>query len=95
MDIGAYFEVLKYVLISATFIAVGVIAFLILYFSIFKKTRRKTLEFECPYCSHWNSLEVDKIFVEQPSSERKVKVLIPMYKLLEIVKDKTTQREKR
>jgi len=39
---------------------------------------------KCPYCSHWNSLEVDKIFVEQPSSERKVKVLIPFYKALKI-----------
>jgi len=31
---------------------------------------------------------VDKIFVEQPSSERKVKVLIPMYEPLKVVKCK-------
>lgn len=29
---------------------------------------------------------MDKIFVEQPSSESKVKVLIPMYEPLEVVK---------
>lgn len=37
---------------------------------------------KCPYCSHWNRIEVDKIFVEKPSKESKVQVLIPMYKPL-------------
>ena len=31
---------------------------------------------------------MNKIFIEQPSSERKVKVLIPMYEPLKVVKCK-------
>lgn len=50
------------------------------------------LRIKCPYCSHWNRLEVDKIFVEQPSSESKVRVLIPMYEPLEISKCKNCGR---
>ena len=37
-------------------------------------------------CGHWNRIPVHKIFIEQPSSERKVKVLIPMYEPLEVAK---------
>jgi len=40
---------------------------------------KRMLGMKCPCCSHWNRLEVDKIFVEQPYPEPKVKVLIPMY----------------
>jgi len=46
----------------------------------------KILRLKCSYCSHWNRLEVDKIFVEQPSKESKVQILIPMYEPLEVVK---------
>ena len=46
------------------------------------------LRIRCPYCSKWNHIEVDKNFIEQPSSEPKVKVLIPMYEPLETVKCK-------
>jgi len=35
---------------------------------------------KCPYCSEWNRIEVNKIFVEQPSKESKIQILIPMYK---------------
>jgi len=48
----------------------------------------KILRLKCPYYSKWNRIEVDKIFVEQPSSEPKVKVLIPMYEPLETSKCK-------
>lgn len=41
---------------------------------------------KCRFCGHWNSFPVNKIFIEQPSSEPKVKVLIPMYEALEVVK---------
>jgi len=41
------------------------------------------LRMKCPHCGCWNRLEVDKIFVPQPSPKPKVKVLIPMYKPLE------------
>jgi len=40
------------------------------------------LRIRCPLCGKWNRIEVDKIFIEQPSSERKVKVFIPFYKPL-------------
>jgi len=45
---------------------------------------KRMLRVRCPYCSHWNRIEVNKIFVEQPSSEQKVKVLIPFYKPFKI-----------
>ena len=40
------------------------------------------LRMKCPHCSCWNPIEVDKNFVPQPSTEPKVKVLIPMHKPL-------------
>ena len=40
------------------------------------------LRMKCSYCGCSNRFEVDKIFVPQPSPEPKVKVLIPLYKLL-------------
>jgi len=43
------------------------------------KTR---LRMKCSKCGHWNRFDVDKLFIEQPSSEPKVKVLIPMYEPL-------------
>jgi len=46
----------------------------------------KNLRLKCPHCGCWNRLEVDKIFVQQPSPEPKVKVLIPLYEPLEVVK---------
>jgi len=49
---------------------------------------KTNLRMKCPYCSHWNRVSVNKIFVEQPSSEAKVKVLIPMYEPLQVSKCK-------
>jgi|GEM_PF-1552751 len=37
-------------------------------------------------CGHWNRIKVNKIFLEQPSPEPKVKVMIPMYEPLETSK---------
>ena len=34
---------------------------------------------KCPNCGHWNRVPVNKIFIEQPTSEPKVKAYIPMY----------------
>jgi hypothetical protein len=48
------------------------------------KTGLKNLKLKCSYCGYWNRFPVNKIFVEQPSSEQKVKVLIPFYKPLKI-----------
>ena len=46
----------------------------------------RRLRMKCPNCSHWNRVSVNKIFIEQNSSEPKVKVLIPMYEPLEVTK---------
>ena len=37
------------------------------------------LRMKCPNCSHWNRIEVEKVFSEQATSEAKVKAFIPMY----------------
>jgi len=58
-------------------------------FKLFRAQGKMTkLRMKCPYCSFWNRFEVDKIFVQQPSAEPKVKVLIPMYEPLKVVKCK-------
>ena len=46
------------------------------------------LRMKCSGCGHWNKVLVNKIFVEQPSPEPKVKVLIPMYEPLEVTRCK-------
>jgi len=38
-----------------------------------------------PSCSHFKFNVVNQIFIDQPSSEPKVKVIIPMYEPLEVV----------
>ena len=43
------------------------------------KTR---LRMKCSSCGHWNSIPVNRIFIKQPTSEPKVKVMIPMYEPL-------------
>jgi hypothetical protein len=47
---------------------------------------------KCPACGHWNRVPANKIFVEQPSPEPKVKAMIPMYGPLQIVKCKKCGR---
>jgi RNase P subunit RPR2 len=37
---------------------------------------------KCKACGYWNRIDVNKLFIEQSSSEPKVKVLIPMYEPL-------------
>jgi len=59
---------------------------------------RTRLRMKCPACGHWNRVPANKIFIEQPSPEPKVRVMIPMYEPLEIVKckmRKTRSRAKR
>jgi hypothetical protein len=46
------------------------------------------LRMKCSSCGHWSRVSVNKIFIEQPSPEPKVKVMIPMYEPLETVKCK-------
>jgi len=53
---------------------------------------KRKLRTRCPYCSKWNRVEVDKIFVEQPSSEPEVKILIPMYEPLNVYKCKKCRK---
>jgi hypothetical protein len=40
------------------------------------------LRLKCKACGHWNRIEVNKLFIEQPTSESKVKAYIPMYEPL-------------
>ena len=42
----------------------------------------------CPNCGHWNRIPANKLFIEQPSPEPKVKVMIPMYEPLKVTKCK-------
>lgn len=51
-----------------------------------KQPMKKMLRMKCSGCGHWNRMPVNKIFVEQPSKESKVQVLIPMFKPLETEK---------
>jgi Zn-finger nucleic acid-binding protein len=39
---------------------------------------------KCPKCGYWNRIEVNKLFIEQKTSEPKVKAYIPMYKSLKV-----------
>jgi len=34
-----------------------------------------SLRMKCPHCGHWNRFPVNKIFIEQKTSEPKVKTL--------------------
>jgi hypothetical protein len=43
---------------------------------------------KCPNCGHWNRVPVNKVFIEQNSPEPKVRIIIPMYEPLEVVKCK-------
>jgi len=43
---------------------------------------------KCSACGRWNSVLVDKIFVEQPTSEPKVKAYVPLYEPMQVVKCK-------
>jgi RNase P subunit RPR2 len=45
---------------------------------------KRTLRMKCPSCGHWNRVPVNKIFVEQPSPDPKVKIMIPMYEPLKV-----------
>jgi uncharacterized Zn finger protein len=53
---------------------------------------KRTLRMKCPNCGHWNRIPANKIFIEQPSPEPKVKVMIPMYEPLKVVKCKKCGR---
>jgi len=46
----------------------------------------RKLRMKCPSCGHWNRVIVNKLFIEQPSPEPKVKVMIPMYEPLQVSK---------
>lgn len=45
---------------------------------------KANLRTKCSSCGHWNRVPVNKIFIEQPTSEPKAKVLIPMYEPLKV-----------
>ena len=47
---------------------------------------KRILRMKCKACGHWNRFEVNKLFIEQPCSDPKVKVLTPMYEPLKVEK---------
>lgn len=47
---------------------------------------KTNLRMKCSNCGQWNRVPVNKVFIEQPSSEPKVKVLVPMYEPLQVSK---------
>jgi len=49
---------------------------------------KRILRMKCPSCGHWNRIPVNKLFIEQETSEPKVKVFIPMYEPLKVSKCK-------
>lgn len=53
---------------------------------------KRTLRMKCPNCGHWNRIPVNKLFVEQPSPEPKVKVMLPIYEPSEVSKCKKCGR---
>jgi hypothetical protein len=42
------------------------------------------LRMKCKVCGHWNRIEVNKQFIEQETSEPKVKAIIPYYEPLKV-----------
>jgi len=47
---------------------------------------KRNLKMKCPNCGHWNRVQVNKLFVEQPSPEPEVKVMLPMYEPFKVSK---------
>jgi hypothetical protein len=56
-------------------------------FSYQKRTMRN-FKMKRSHRGHWNRVPVNKVFIEQPNPEPKVRVLIPMYEPLEVSKCK-------
>jgi len=48
----------------------------------------RRLRLKCSSCGHWNRVSVNMVFIEQPSPEPKVKIMIPMYEPLQVSKCK-------
>jgi len=44
------------------------------------------LKIKCSNCGYWNRVPVNKMFLEQPSQDSKVKVFIPVYEPLKTAK---------
>ncbi|MEM2111156.1 MAG: hypothetical protein QXX08_04685 [Candidatus Bathyarchaeia archaeon] len=52
------------------------------------KSLKTSLRMKCLACGRWNRVPANKIFTEQPSPEPKVKIIVPMYEPLKVVKCK-------
>jgi len=42
------------------------------------------LKIKCKTCGHWNRIEVNKLLIEQETSEHGIKAFIPMYEVLKV-----------
>jgi hypothetical protein len=47
-----------------------------------KQEITRFLRMKCKVCGHWNRIEVNKGFIEQPTSEPKVKAYVSIYEPL-------------
>ena len=53
----------------------------------------RNLRMKCSGCGHWNRVAVDKVFIEHSNpTEPKVKVLVPMYAPLKVVRCKKCEK---
>ena len=52
------------------------------------RSMKTILRMKCSHCGRWNRVPANRIFIEQPSSEPKGRVMIPMYEPLEVAKCK-------
>jgi hypothetical protein len=52
----------------------------------------RILKLRCKFCGYWNRVPVNKIFIEQETSEPKVKVFNPMYEPLKVVKVRSAEK---
>jgi hypothetical protein len=46
----------------------------------------RILKLRCKFCGYWNRVPVNKVLVEQDSPEPKVKIMVPMYMPIEVMK---------
>jgi len=52
------------------------------------RSMKIVLRMKCSHCGHWNRVPASKIFIEQNTSDSKVKAYIRVYEPLEVVKCK-------
>ena len=47
---------------------------------------KRILRMKCQACGHWNRVPVNKVMIQQVSTEPKIKVFIPVYEPFQVSK---------